>query len=221
MKVVVCRPTYGRSSDEHHECLLELRQLKPEWTVLRGRGPNVDLVRATLAEKALAMGADVLLWIDSDVIFRAASCANLVETAVHEGALVGCAYAKKRFGLPPVLSPLGGAERIVFFEGGGILEVERVGLGLAAHTADVLREINLKPLRTENGPVRPWFTVDVLWDDMPSDDFAFCRRVRESGGRVLCDTQIRVAHMGEHAYEIEDSAGLPPRHASVTLEFTK
>jgi hypothetical protein len=186
--------------------------------------PCIDIGRASLAESALRAKADVLLWLDADMVFNVSTCESIIADAMRLEAVVGCLYAGKKFGAKPQVAFLPRTKDLVCFDGGELVEVEAIGFGVTAHPAFMLEMIaekqKLPRLHVLEHTLRPWFTTrsDGGWREMHSDDYAFCRRARESGFRIFADTRQRVGHIGLHTYQLEDAR--PLVHApSLTLQF--
>lgn len=167
------------------------------------------------------MNADMLLWLDADMVFSADTCRAVVKEAWERHAVVGCVYAGKKLGSDPQCVFKGGGE-IPFFELGKVLEVHAIGFGVVAFPAFMLENIasfhKLKPRRVGDGTFRPWFTDDPSWDLVHSDDYAFCKRAREAGFKVFADTRQRVGHVGLHTFNLEDMAGRPLKKALILAQ---
>ena len=209
MKVAICLPRRGGSSPGHEDSLLTLARSRPSWEIIRLDGcPCVDLARALLAEDALAIGADVILSIDSDTSFSVESCDRVVEQAFETAGVVGAAYARKTEGERIALRWDG--RELTFYEGGSLERVEGVGLGFTAAHRMTFERMDLRPQRFDDGKrkrdVRPFYTNDVRWETAGGEDDAFMRRARESGSPIFCDTRIRVGHEGKKTYYLEDGA---------------
>lgn len=225
MRVAVCLPSHGAAFRDHEKCLARLRVAKPDWLFLELPGmPCIDIGRASLAESALREKADVLLWLDSDMVFNVSTCDEIVAQAMAQQAVVGCLYAGKKFGAKPQCAFLAGTGAFTAYEGGSLLEVEAIGFGVVAHPASMLegvaKKLHLPTLKILDFSIRPWFTTDATgkWEAMHSDDYAFCRRAREAGYRIFADTRQRVGHIGFHTYMLEDAIPLT-RAPSLLLQF--
>lgn len=95
--------------------------------------------RNILAQKALDLGADLLLWVDSDIGFLdPAAILKLIE---HDKDIVGATYPKRRKPHDMVGRPLHPEE-----VNHGLHEFEFMGFGLMLVKADVFRKIK-----------QPWF----------------------------------------------------------------
>jgi hypothetical protein len=216
MKVALCLPSHGGAYRGHEKCLARLRHAEPTWQSLELAGaPCIDIARAVLAEQALELEErpDVLLWLDADMTFSPNTCRTIASEAWFREAIVGCLYAGKSLGSDPQCIFKGEAKPIQCFEFGSVIEVHSIGFGVVAFPTKMLETIaekqELVPQRVGKKTYRPWFTNDPRWDSAHSDDYAFCRRARESGFRVFADTRQRVGHIGLHEFHLEDMAGRP------------
>jgi hypothetical protein len=67
-------------------------------------------------------------------------------------------------------------------------------------------ELNYVPDGPPNNPQRHlyWRFFDCMTDPDSgrylSEDYAFCRRWRDIGGKVFVDPQCKLAHLGQHLY---------------------
>ncbi len=214
MNVAVCLPSHGGAYRGHEKCLAALRHAEPSWNFLELAGaPCIDIARAVLAEQALEVGADMLLWLDADMTFTVETARTVVREAAERRAIVGCLYAGKKLGGDPQAVFKGAERPIDCFESGSVIEVHAIGFGVVAFPAAMLgviaRELSLRAQQIGEKFYRPWFTSDPTWDCMHSDDYSFCRRAREAGYRVFADTRQRVGHIGLHTFHLEDMAGRP------------
>lgn len=205
MNVTVCLPSRGPLTAGHATSREELFRARPSWQKCEVRDhPCLYIVRSVIAEDALSTGAEVLLWIDSDIVFSIDAAVSIVEEASARRAVVGAVYSKKKLGAPLVV----GTKRN-FHMGEPPLEVEWVGFGLTAVHRSVFEKIDCPPMTIDGHQARPWFTpkTDGSWDELLLDDASFCRRARESGCRIFADPRIRVGHEGveKRVYYPEDS----------------
>lgn len=220
MKIALCLPTHGAAYRSHELSLRALDKQGHEWTFLALDGnPNLNIARGAIAEDALLLGADVALWVDGDVSFEPGTPARIAKCALEADAVVGAVYLEKRLGGSPRVDFLPETKHVTFYEGGGMLEVEKIGFGLVAHPVSMLERIAQKTaLETSfygDKPIRHWFTSDPRWHEFHSDDFAFCRRARDAGFKIFADTSERIVHHGEHGFVLED---MRPRKLAVRLE---
>jgi hypothetical protein len=167
--------------------------------------------RSVLAESALELGSDVLLFIDADIVFPVPAAEELVERAFELQAVVGAIYSSKRPGGKAIVEQEPNAHPMTCFKGGMVRPVRSVGMGLTAIHRSVLEKTPARNLLVkslgEPRRVRMWFaTTDPAWDEVESDDYAFCRRVREAHGQIYADGSQRIEHVGLYRFRLEDLA---------------
>jgi hypothetical protein len=99
----------------------------------------------------------------------------------------------------------------------GFIEVEEAPTGFMCIKRDVIYrmmehypQLNYRPygapLDYRNDPVarRHWLFFDCMVDPDSgfylSEDYAFCRRWRDMGGKVWADAQSKLKHLGQHQF---------------------
>lgn len=196
------------------ECDEALRELERRGYAVRrmyGASP-VDHARSMLATAALEDGFDETLWIDADTRFDPDDVDRLRS---HKLAITAGVYARKsrRGGL--AMAPIPGTREVILGKGGGLVEVLYVGAGflLVRREAYIaMRERFRLPLCDE-GKSRatiPFFMPMIEdWGGKLKylgEDYAFCRRARLCGYKIMADTSIRLWHIGAYHYGYEDAA---------------
>jgi len=140
---------------------------------------------------------DVLLWIDSDMVFTP----DDVETIInHADPVVSgiCPVDQNRAGLARYASYQEGTpEGIIYFntkdnnyaemEKTGLFEVDFAGFAFIAVKRGVFEEIEY-----------PWFRhKDIDLDGkqiVTSEDFGMCERIRDAGFKIFADPKVRIGH---------------------------
>lgn len=160
--------------------------------------------RNALVARALAWGADRVVFIDDDISWSSEDFQKLV---LHPEPIIGGIYQKK---MAHARAPLSFA--VSALPGGfvadhrGLAEVHGVATGFMRVDADVFER--LKPqcvklhdaslTKEENGHLHSWF--DFPHVQMPDgvqvqgEDYAFSQRARAAGFRVWVDPSIRLGH---------------------------
>lgn len=141
---------------------------------------------------------DEMVLIDTDLIFTPQDLQHLME---HQGEpLVFGAYPKRKvqFDLPLVTLP----DKPRPFDDPGLLcEVAKTARGFMRVHRSVFEK--MKPhvplVPGEFGEFHHFWPVAK---DGTSEDFAFCAKWRELGGRILIDKRILVRHAGQVMYPI-------------------
>lgn len=192
-------------------CERGLRELETQgWEVWRRPGSAaIDRERSRLATEALDAGFDAILWVDSDQVFEADAARLLAElNEPFASALIArrgvrdfaCVFAD-------------GTAEVVLGEGGGPLEVRYVGCGFClvrrAAFELVARFWSLPRVVDPSGAIVPFYLpmVAAIADRglaYLGEDYAFCERLRQAGGRIVIDTRLRVGHLGTYEYGFED-----------------
>ena len=191
MRTMIAVPCMDMVHTFFFASMLSLR--KPEGTeVAIASCSLVYESRHTLALKAINEGFDRVLWLDSDMTFDPDLLERLsadldqgmdfvsglyftrknpVQPCVYEV----CRQRKKKTG---EIVPVSESFREI---PDGLFEIEGCGFGAVMMTADLIRSA---------GPL-PFFPTDGFGEDL-----SFCRKVREAGRRLYCDSRIKVNHIG-------------------------
>lgn len=178
--------------------------------VMETRGATyIDLARSQLACAALSHGADVTVFIDHDILFDALDVARIADVARETRGVVGAPYSARKMGSVIVGAFDPQVEQVTFFEGGGLYPAAGViGMGFTAIHRDAYALLAAQPeyaeVGSQEGNLRPYFQklfVDGYW---MTEDVSFCHAVRKYGGSAHLDTRIRVKHLGDHPFDIED-----------------
>jgi len=191
--------------------------------VIETRGhPHLDIARSQLATAALEQGADVTVFIDHDTLFDPLDVEALAGVARDTQGIVAAPYSERRMG--GCMVGMVDAEEAVFFEDGGLYPASSfVGMGFTAIHKNVYSLLDAlpdyAPINSDNGTIRPYFRkliVDGYW--MP-EDVSFCHAARAAGADITIDTRIRLEHLGEHPFSIEDCSRRPEKKASIRRKF--
>lgn len=205
MKTVVCVPYFGPKDLEHDESMRDLRRTTD---VVEVRDiPWIDQARAVLVSRALKHGADVVVFIDHDIVFRPQDVERIANAAAERNAIVAGAYSRKGFGLPLVGAFDPSVESVKFFEGGELHPAALVGLGFTAIPSSIFDLMSSYPEVAVAGGerVRPYFLPAVTADQYLGEDAAFCSRVLAHGAKLFIDTTVRLLHRGSYGYSLEDA----------------
>ena len=142
--------------------------------------------------------AQEMIVIDTDLVFTPDNLAHLLE---HNEPLVFGLYGKRKIRFDPPLTPLPGQEDPA--QTPGILwEVEKTARGFMRVHRSVFEKMrpHVGTLKnTEFGDLPNYWPTNP---DGTSEDFAFCQKWRELGGRILIDKRIFVKHAGQVLYPV-------------------
>jgi len=157
----------------------------------------------------LAGDATHLVFVDADIGFAGRDVLRIVAHAqANPGALVGGTYAKKnRHHYDPALVPM--PHGVVVSES-GLVEIMCLAGGFMCISRDVAQRIAgafrdhwYRDGGTGDEHVLDLFAtfIDPETRQYWSEDYAFCLRWRQAGGRVLLDPHIALTHNGTTTFE--------------------
>ena len=191
-KIAICTPHNGDVKAEYAFSmgkLLIAAQPLHEIDLFGARGSSIALNRMAIADKALAWGADYLLWIDSDHVFPANALERLL---AHDVDIVGVNQPRRAFGQPStaVIVEDGQLRFVVTTkaeaEAGAVQQVTALGLALCLIRSSVFRRME-----------RPWF------ENWPGgEDSYFFAKLSKLPIPVFLDHALswEVGHIGEHVF---------------------
>lgn len=160
-------------------------------------GTSLMRQRDMLVAKFLETDCTHLLWVDSDIGWSAADAEKLRETGKE--FVAGC-YARKskRADVPAVLLPN---------REGELYEASHVATGFLLVSREALKQMTIgAPTYTSAGVTYNSYFHQRLEEG--TDDLAFCRRYRESGGQVWLHTGCVVVHMDGNTPYLPDLTDL-------------
>lgn len=172
----------------------------------RGRAATDFLLRSE---------ADVLVSVDSDVIFKSADLLAIAAQAHEKQAIVGGVYMTRgRAGGIPTSTleldrrydfalgdPKAAELQPINYVAGGFMAVPRAVFETLAKDLPLCH----RNTALEHYPFYLPFVVDG--EDGPellSEDYALCARARAVGYPVLANTAVRLGHVGEETFALED-----------------
>jgi len=225
-KKTIVLATYGKTREHQHgECMDALRyQLGIEIFDTKAHS-QIDQARSLLATYAMAHGADVALFIDHDTIFNPLDVEVLADVAREKQCVVGAAYSTRKLGGNIVGGPDSSKyEEVTFYEGGGLYDaVNVVGMGFTAIHRSVFEKLDELPEYAEansgDGMMRPYFKKLIIDGFWYKEDASFCHAARSVGVTTLIDTRIRIKHLGDHAFGIEDCRIRSPDQSTLKLRL--
>ena len=165
---------------------------------------NVNRARNSCAAKFLSGDCSHLMFVDADIQFNPQ---DIVKLITHDKDIVGGIYPQKT--LPPkmVVNTLNNGEHE-----GDLIEVGTLGTGFMLIKRSVFEKmieegatpyvdaIGLSP--EENANQYDFFqcTIDSKGRYL-TEDWSFCRRWRQLGGKIWADTTIALAHVGYYRFQ--------------------
>jgi hypothetical protein len=174
----------------------------------------IDRARSQCAtEFLLDSTCEVLLQIDSDIVFQPEDAIRICEAAL-ERDVVGGVYVTRGKGKHCYPTSLvGNDRRVEYGNDPAPVKARYVAGGFnAVHRRVFERLAQDMPLlnsKEEHGRFYPFYIP--TWcdgeDGLPmylSEDWALCHRAREAGFGVWIDPSVRLLHLGQHPYRLED-----------------
>jgi len=191
----------------HFQSCLNLKEeltkvgFKHDWLL----GANESLVtraRNEMAATYLGSEYERLMWIDADIEFSPDDVAALwnLDTDIAVGV-----YQMKNLSQTRYAAWYKGklVEDLNQFQDGQI-EVDYAGTGFMMIKRHVLEQMIKAYPRTRytgpHGPVHALFDTSIEDDTYLSEDYFFCKRWRELGGKITMDPMVRLKHWGTYAY---------------------
>lgn len=172
--------------------------------------------------------ADVLLTIDSDISFSPDHAMHICKQAEELQAIVVGAYNTRSFDKRKPTSELWPGQQVVFGNDPSPVSIKYGASGfMAIHRSVLAKLAEGMPLLHANAAWRfyPFYHTEIV--DEPhvgpillSEDFAFCAKAREAGFETYLNPAVRLGHLGEHIYTLEDMAWKPP-YEGVGVRLTR
>lgn len=187
----------------HTEFMLSVLNLrKPEGTEISVSVSSlVYNARNLLAKKAVELGFDRVLWLDSDMKVPVDLMEKLGESLDAGLEMVSALYFTRKPPIKPCIYKVLGnvkntegqevptAISYKDYPRDSLFEIAGCGFGAVYMTTDLIRRCG----------VNPFFPVMGF-----GEDFTFCLRAREAGARIWCDSTVRAGHCGTAVFD-EDS----------------
>ena len=192
-KIAICVPTNGMVHSKFMYCLINaikyIESLNFQIHLLMDMGTVLSNQRQQLAFDALEIGADYIMWFDSDMTFPE----NIIHTLIQHNKDVICATYSKR--VPPFhatafysIDPL---EPVTLKT--GLSRVYSTGMGCMLVDTKIFNYLST-----------PWFPL--LWHDETQswlgEDMGFCDLLTKEGISIWCDLDLSqdVGHLGQKEF---------------------
>ena len=165
-------------------------------------------IRARLVARFLSTEATHLMMVDNDVAWAPGGICRLVD---HDLDCVAAIYPKRT--LPPqyCMRFVDDKEGLVQDPNTGLIEVAGISAGFLCMGRSMLKRM-VEHYR--NDPVAGVYIRDDqeivgIWDiyrtgtQKLGEDYSFCQRWRDIGGRIWIDPTIQMAHIGFHGFKMD------------------
>jgi len=164
----------------------------------------ITMARNSLVNEFLKTDATDMLFIDSDVIVTPDDVLRLL--AQHAGRDVTAGMYPRRAKDKKFFLDLHYDENDNFVFDGSLMQVRRVGTGFMMISRQIIEKmIAAHPEwqyenKDGNGKVAAVFDFAVKDGKFVGEDYLFCDRVHEVGGKVWVDVDISLPHIGTEAF---------------------
>lgn len=187
--------------------MLSVMQLKlPQQTQLGiERNTLIYSARNNLYLKAENGGYDWIFWIDSDMVFKPDTMMRLIETAEQGGYdyVSGLTFSRKYPSVPTICKELHwerredgfidhGCEQYLDYPRDSVFEIAASGC------ACLLMKTELCDKVVRGFGVPPFDALPCM-----GEDYSFCWRLTKLGVKMVCDSRVKVGHIGEYIYDEE------------------
>lgn len=210
-KVFIALPIYGGGFPQFWACIMRLQAAPPvNMAIQMALGDSlVSRARNHLTAEFLATDCTHLLFIDSDLVFSGEHIARLLGHGVD---VVAGFYPKKSEGSLEWVCNRG---EIIEPAEGGLQEMRYMGTGFMLVARTVFEQmISAHPeiafQRDDNPEMTQWDLWPVGVYHYPdgrarhlSEDWYFCQRWLDLGGKVYGDTKVVLKHIGQASYPLQ------------------
>ena len=212
MKLFIGLPVYQQMPTFFCQCLLALQKIKPlPIDIHICQGDGVARSRNNLTAEFLKSDCTHLLFIDSDLIFSADHIVKLLE---RDLPVVGGFYPKKQQGpLEWVLNTLPddppqtaeGLKPVRYIGTGFIMIKREVFEQMATHYPELL----FREDYGRRGEAHDFWSMGVYVDKVTgnrrylSEDWYFCQRWLDMGGKIYGDPSVILKHLGTVAFPLQ------------------
>lgn len=197
-KVLIAVPCMGTVGTDFFNSVIHLNNEGNTFLAIESNS-LVYNARAHLTIKAIEAKADFILFIDSDQVFEPDLVERLLATAEeYEADLVTAIIFKRKFPTQPLISDDmywtqdretgqidGGAHVYEDYPKDQVFEIQGCGMGCC-----LIRMTALQACADAIG-MSPFQPLPGL-----SEDYSFCVRMKQLGKKMVCDSRIKVGHVG-------------------------
>lgn len=190
MKILICVPCMDTIPSQFAHSLATLRKVG-ECAVTFQIGSLIYTSRNELAKKSVEMGADYVLWLDSDMVFSTDILEKLYEDR-DKGDIITGLYFRRVEPYSPVLFDK--------------MEIDDKGCHWTdfKEIPDDIFEVGACGFGCVFMPTNIFLDVVAKFGDMFSpiasvgEDLSFCWRARQCGYNIVCDPNVQLGHVGHY-----------------------
>lgn len=202
-KVLIAVPCMGSVSTDFFDSIIHLKNDGSNLLALESNS-LVYNARAHLTMKAIEVGAEWVMFIDSDMVFEPDVIERLLDTAIkYEADLVTGLCFKRKYPTSPTICKTvywsqdpktgeldGGAETYEDYPRDSVFMIEACGLACALVKMSAIQDC------ANACRMSPYQPLPGL-----SEDYSFCFRMKQLGKKMLCDSSVRVGHIGTMIFD--------------------
>jgi hypothetical protein len=195
-KLAVLIPCRDTLHSAHALCLAEMIKLNTmndiDTHVFMDASTILLTQRERLATEAVNLGAEYLLWLDSDITFPATTAMRLM---AHDEPVVACNYIRRQLPAKGVAYEVIGDwnNPLPFDIYNHLVEVQGVGMGCMLIRTEIFSQIP-----------KPWFEFGWSPDsnDHLGEDMILCQKMAAAGYPIKIDSQLsqELRHLGTWAF---------------------
>lgn len=207
MKTLITIPCMDMVHTQFMRSLLQMTKVGEVGFALSSSSLVYD-ARNTLAKQAVDGGFDRVLWLDSDMDFKPDMFVNLMQDMDDNNLeIVGGIYFSRKEPVVPVVYQKVGyyhddeqdtvtpcALNYYEYPKDELFPCEGIGFGAVLMTTDLIKKVQDK----YGLPFSPILGF--------GEDLSFCIRARDVGAEIMCDSRIKVGHVGLRTYTEEHYA---------------
>lgn len=206
IKVLVGMPVLGDIKAETTASLVGYyRSCKYPSNIHLSRNTYTHYARNKLVWEAVNTKATHLMFIDSDMSFPIDGVDRLIERGEN---IIGGLYFKRVVPIHPIIKIVRDNKitdmkfkEIPSFE--KPFEVDAIGTGFLLINMDVFKKME-PPFFSHASPKEFGMEEIPFPNNEIGEDVAFCLRAKKAGFKIWCDPTIKLGHIGERIYSIDD-----------------
>ncbi len=228
MKIAICTPHYADVHAEYAYSLAKMvmrtiqarivfndKETVPQIEIFMMSLSGLAAMRNMLTDKALAWGANYILWADADHSFPEDALLRLL---AHNLPVVGVNYPKRTYPTSPTVTDLDGfllwtTEEMA--KNGEVTQVQTLGLGFCLIDATVFGTLHARALAEGKENFWPLFAFEAVAGNMNGlgEDTYFFRQLAEAGIKVYVDHALSWSIEHIHRRKMTNADALSERNA--------
>lgn len=198
VKVMIAVPCMGTVGTDFFSSIIHLRNDGNTYIGIESNS-LVYSARANLTMRAIEIGAKYILFIDSDMVFPPELVEQMVKVAEENDAdLLTGLYFKRKLPTQPLICDEvyfkqdpqtgmvdTGARIYEDYPRDSVFEIAACGMGCCLIKMSAIQDC------ANACRMSPYQPLPGL-----SEDFSFCFRMKQLGKKMLCDSRVKVGHVG-------------------------